>query len=99
MRLFPGIIEAETNMAMDELFSSFDRIPIASGAIGQVYKATLKENNLPVAVKVKHPVANKDIIVDLAIMSLLSHYVSTNILYLPTLNIILDRKMLWSGIS
>ena len=41
---------------INEIFNSFDKIPIASGSIGQVYKAEYNGNN--VAVKVKHPNIN-----------------------------------------
>ena len=39
---------------MDELFTEFNEQPIASGSIGQVYKATMKDGK-EVAVKVMHP--------------------------------------------
>lgn len=41
-------------------FSSFDPIPIASGSIAQVYKATLRSTGKTVAVKVKHPGIEKN---------------------------------------
>ena len=41
-----------------EVFESFDEIPIASGSIAQIHKATLRSRtgkNGTVAVKVRHP--------------------------------------------
>jgi len=57
-------VEASFGMPLEELFSEFDPVPIASGSIAQVHKAKLGElaaaaTNLPVgswvAVKVRHP--------------------------------------------
>ena len=36
-------------------FVSFDAVPIASGSIGQVHRATLRKDGAEVAVKVRHP--------------------------------------------
>ncbi|KAG2373667.1 hypothetical protein C9374_011956 [Naegleria lovaniensis] len=38
-----------------EVFSSFDTTPIASASIAQVHKATLRDGNQTVAVKIQHP--------------------------------------------
>nr|CAG4718713.1 unnamed protein product [Naegleria fowleri] len=38
-----------------EIFSSFDTTPIASASIAQVHKATLRDGNQTVAVKIQHP--------------------------------------------
>ncbi|MEK6940493.1 MAG: AarF/ABC1/UbiB kinase family protein [Nanoarchaeota archaeon] len=48
------VLEAELKMPLNEAFTSFDKSPIASGSIGQVYKAKLKDGTI-VAVKVQHP--------------------------------------------
>jgi len=61
---------------MDELFTEFNEHPIASGSIGQVYKATMKDGK-EVAVKVMHP--------NMEIKS------SVPILYLKSYNWILKR--------
>ena len=49
------------NINIDKDFIFFDKIPIASATIGQVYKAQLKTGEL-VAVKVKHPNIENQII-------------------------------------
>ncbi|EPQ67670.1 Bgt-42 [Blumeria graminis f. sp. tritici] len=42
-----------------DLFSSFDETPLAAASIGQVHRAILKSNGIPVAVKIQYPgVAN-----------------------------------------
>ena len=49
----------------DQLFASFDRVPVASASIAQVHFATLK-NGAEVAVKVLRPGMRKTIDEDLA---------------------------------
>jgi len=61
------IIEKELGSAPEDLFESIEAHPIASGSIGQVYKAWLNEDEA-VAVKVQRPGIRKIIEVDLEIM-------------------------------
>jgi len=48
------VIEDEYDEPVDEVFETFDPVPIAAASIGQVYKAHL-EGGRPVAVKVQYP--------------------------------------------
>ncbi len=48
------VIEAEFDEPLDELFDTFDPVPIAAASIGQVYKARLHDGR-DVAVKVQYP--------------------------------------------
>ncbi|KAJ3272249.1 hypothetical protein HDV01_005788 [Terramyces sp. JEL0728] len=61
-------IESNFNQPLDELFAEFNVLPIGVGAIGQVYKAKLRECNQDVAVKVLHPYVRYLVSVDLKIM-------------------------------
>jgi ubiquinone biosynthesis protein len=61
-------IEAELGHPLMELFAEFIPIPLASGSIGQVHSATLR-NGPRVAVKVQHPDIIRRIADDLAILS------------------------------
>jgi ubiquinone biosynthesis protein len=50
---------------INEIFSSFNHTPLAAASIGQVHKAVLRKENLPVAVKIRRPgirtIVNSDI--------------------------------------
>ena len=48
------VLESEYGDRLDEVFETFDPVPIAAASIGQVYKATL-EDGRHVAVKVQYP--------------------------------------------
>ena len=49
------VIEEDLQAPVGELFQSFDEEPIAAASIGQVYRATLREDGREVAVKVQYP--------------------------------------------
>jgi len=69
------IIETEFKKPLNKIFLKFDKKPIASASIAQVYKATLKFNKQIVAVKVQRPnikeIMNEDIDIMLHISSFL----------------------------
>jgi predicted unusual protein kinase regulating ubiquinone biosynthesis (AarF/ABC1/UbiB family) len=49
------VIEDELEEPIRSVFSSFDEDPIAAASIGQVYRATLRDDDREVAVKVQYP--------------------------------------------
>lgn len=68
-----------------EVFQSFDEMPIASGSIAQIHKATLRSRtgkNGTVAVKVRHPNVSRLIDMDFRIMTMLANFVD----YIPALS-------------
>lgn len=48
-------VELSTGAPIERIFASFDQAPVASGSIGQVHRATLRDGHTQVAVKVRHP--------------------------------------------
>lgn len=62
-----AIVERETGKRLNELFSSFSEIPMASASIGQVHKATLMTGE-DVVVKVQRPDVQDTIDRDLGII-------------------------------
>jgi len=72
------IIESELGVPAEDIFDFFDKTPLASASIGQVYRATLKDGE-EVAVKVQRPGIKKIIEVDLEIMLHLATLVERHI--------------------
>jgi ubiquinone biosynthesis protein len=65
------IIEDELHRPLGEVFSSFERVPVASASIAQVHRATLPGGEL-VAVKVGHPDMGRRFAVDLFLLNALA---------------------------
>jgi predicted unusual protein kinase regulating ubiquinone biosynthesis (AarF/ABC1/UbiB family) len=49
------VIEDDLEEPISEVFETFDEEPVAAASIGQVYRATLKDDGREVAVKVQYP--------------------------------------------
>ncbi|MDO5818830.1 MAG: AarF/UbiB family protein [Methanobrevibacter sp.] len=62
------VIETQLGQPLDEVYSEFEEEPLGSASIGQVYRATLKENGEKVAVKVQKPGSYELVASDLKIM-------------------------------
>jgi aarF domain-containing kinase len=64
------IIREAFHKEIDELFVSFDPVPVASGAVAQVHRAKIQNGNeiLDVAVKIRHPGIEKQIAQDLKLI-------------------------------
>ena len=80
------IIKAEFTDTLDNLFTSFEKTPMASASISQVHRATLK-NGQEVAVKIQRPGIRKIVETDLEIMlylaSIMERYVEEIKLHHP----------------
>lgn len=63
-----AVIEQELNIKIDDAFSSLSLEPVASASIGQVYRGTLRDSGIEVAVKVQRPYVLSNVALDLYIM-------------------------------
>ena len=50
-----SIIETEYNQPLSSIFATFDETPIGAASIGQVHRATLRQNGQKVVVKIQYP--------------------------------------------
>jgi aarF domain-containing kinase len=62
------VIQDASGKSIEEIFSAFDPVPIGVGSVAQVYKGVLCSTGDEVAVKVLHPLVEKQILLDLAIL-------------------------------
>jgi len=62
------VVEAELGRPLSEVFSSFDRRPLAAASIAQVHAATLRTGE-SVVVKVQRPAVNRLVHLDLKVMA------------------------------
>ena len=81
------IVEGELKTPLEEHFSSFDTIPIASASLSQVHKAVTKDGQI-VVVKVQRPGIKEIIEADMEILkdlvNLLERYISESKQYDPS---------------
>ncbi|WP_442485457.1 ABC1 kinase family protein [Aeoliella sp. SH292] len=63
-----ALVEEELERPLAECFATFNHVPVASASIGQVHRATLHDGT-PVAVKVQHAGIDRQVRVDLEILS------------------------------
>src|SRR3712207_4260842 len=61
------IIERELGAPVEEVFASFDPVPLGAASIGQVHRAVLRDGGV-VAVKVQRPEARSRVEADLELM-------------------------------
>jgi ubiquinone biosynthesis protein len=71
------VIRADLKCELNDVFAEFDRTPLASASIGQVYAATLK-NGQKVVVKVRRPGVVKQIDQDLEIITNMAEWISAH---------------------
>eukprot|EP00873_Tetraselmis_striata_P027922 jgi/Tetstr1/448186/TSEL_035477.t1 len=69
-----AIIEAELGLPVDEIFEYFERAPVASGSVAQVYRAAYRGQ--PVAVKVRHPGVEQQIRDDFVLLGAVAAFLS-----------------------
>ncbi|MBP5699912.1 MAG: AarF/ABC1/UbiB kinase family protein, partial [Methanobrevibacter sp.] len=63
------VIEGELAQPLEDVYCEFNEEPLGSASIGQVYKATLKDSGMEVAVKVQKPGIYDIIVPDVKILN------------------------------
>jgi ubiquinone biosynthesis protein len=63
-----GVLKKALGKPLDEIFSLIEDEPLAAGSLAQVHRAVLKEENLPVALKIRRPDIVKTVEIDLQIL-------------------------------
>ena len=81
------VIEGELGQPLEEVYSEFNEEPLGSASIGQVYKATLKESDMEVAVKVQKPGIYDVIVPDVKILNKLAGTVDKHVSKSRTYNL------------
>ena len=63
-----GVLQKALKRPLDEVFSFIDNEPLAAASLAQVHRAVLKEENVPVALKIRRPDIVKTVEIDLKIL-------------------------------
>ncbi|GMH65779.1 hypothetical protein TrRE_jg8863 [Triparma retinervis] len=66
-----AVVEGELGKAREEVFSTWDDVPIGCASIGQVHRATLKSTGERVVVKVQNPDAERTFVGDVFALKVL----------------------------
>ena len=81
------VIEEELGKPLEEIYSEFNEEPLGSASIGQVYRATLKDSGMEVAVKVQKPGIYDVIVPDVKILNKLAETVDKHVSASRTYNL------------
>jgi ubiquinone biosynthesis protein len=63
-----GVLQKAFKKPLDEIFSYIDHEPLAAASLAQVHRAVLKEENVPVALKIRRPDIVRTVEIDLRIL-------------------------------
>jgi ubiquinone biosynthesis protein len=64
-----GVVEGSLKKGIGEVFAAFDPIPVGSASLAQSHKAVLKEEGVPVVVKVQRPHIRRTILSDMDLLT------------------------------
>lgn len=90
VNLIPGIIEQQTGMGVDDLFSEFDTHPISAASVAHVHKATLHDGRV-VAVKIRRPGLLRKVRYDLLVLKIFADFLN---LFIPGLHLVSLPEMI-----
>jgi len=74
-----GVLKKALKKPLEELFSVIDEEPLAAGSLAQVHRAVLKEENIPVALKIRRPDIVRKVEIDLRILEGVAPYLSEHL--------------------
>jgi ubiquinone biosynthesis protein len=79
-----GELKKALDKPLEEIFSVIEEEPLAAGSLAQVHRAVLKEENLPVAVKIRRPDIVRTVEIDLQILEGAAPYLSEHLDFVRT---------------
>jgi len=79
-----AVLENALKKPLDEIFSLIEEEPLAAGSLAQVHRAVLKEENVPVALKIRRPDIVRTVEIDLKILEGAAPYLSENLEFART---------------
>src|SRR5210317_2247551 len=79
-----GVLDKALDKPLEEIFSVIEEEPLAAGSLAQVHGAVLKEENMPVALKIRRPDIVRTVEIDLQILEGAAPYVSENLEFART---------------
>jgi ubiquinone biosynthesis protein len=79
-----GVLQKALKRPLEEVFCLIDEEPLAAGSLAQVHRAVLKEENLPVALKIRRPGIVRTVEIDLEILEGAAPYLSEHLEFVRT---------------
>jgi ubiquinone biosynthesis protein len=83
-----AVLENALKKPLDEIFSLIEEEPLAAGSLAQVHRAVLKEENIPIALKIRRPDIVRTVEIDLNILEGVAPYLSENLEFARTYDFI-----------
>jgi len=83
-----GVLKKALKKPLDEMFIVIEEEPLAAGSLAQVHRAVLKEENLPVALKIRRPDIVRTVEIDLEILEGAAPYLSEHLEFARTYDFI-----------
>ena len=79
-----GVLKKALGIPLEDVFSLIEDEPLAAGSLAQVHRAVLKEENIPVALKIRRPDIVRTVEIDLQILEGAAPYLSENLEFART---------------
>jgi len=79
-----GVLEKALDKPLEDIFSFIEEEPLAAGSLAQVHRAVLKEEDIPVALKIRRPDIVRTVEMDLQILETAVPYLSEHLEFART---------------